>query len=86
MVASVEPKYRKTIRSQITNKINKNIPEFFTYLFETYRDISLPELTSLRNQVEFMSLDLVDSVDIIFTEVQDLSDISDMVEDPSSER
>ena len=39
-IAAVEPKYLKTLRNLVANKIIQSIPAIFDYLFETYSNVT----------------------------------------------
>lgn len=86
IVAAVEPKYLKALRNPVTNKITQSIPDIFTYLFETYGDVTPQELRHLTTQVESMSFPPNEPVDTIFTEIDDLGTIAELARAPMTEQ
>ena len=86
IVAVVDPKFLKAIRNTHTNKINKTIPEIFEYLFDTYGDVTIQELTELKNQVENLTFNPREPIDNVFTEIEDLADIADIAKSPLTEQ
>ena len=86
IVAAVEPKYLKALRTPGTNKITKTIPEIFDYLFDTYGDVSPQELRMLTTQVEALTFPPNEPVDTIFTEIDNLATIAELARAPMSEQ
>ena len=86
IVAAVEPKYLKALRNPVTNKIVQSIPSIFTYLFETYGDVTPQELRQLTAQVEQMNFPPNEPVDTLFTEIDDLATIAELAKAPMSEQ
>ena len=82
IINAVEPKYLKPLRDAVTNKLNRSIPAILQYLFDTYGDVSPQEFINLRHQVETMSFDPQDPVDVVFTEIDDLAEIAEAIGDP----
>ena len=78
IVAAIEPKYLKTIRNLVTNKIIQSIPDIFNYLFETDDDVTPQELRHLATQVESMTFPPNEPVDTIITEIDNLGTIADL--------
>ena len=85
-MAAVAPKYLKALRNSVTNKIIKSIPEIFHYLFETYGDVSPQELRALTLQVESLNFPPNESVDTIFTEIDDLGTIAELARAPMTDQ
>ena len=82
IINAVEPKYLKPLRDSVTNKLNQSIPNILQYLFDTYGDVSPQEFLTLRHQLETMTFDPQDPVDVIFTDIDDLAEIADAIGDP----
>eukprot|EP00957_Ditylum_brightwellii_P102943 7845846-Ditylum_brightwellii.AAC.1 len=51
---AIEAKYLKTVWSSITQQINRNVPDIFTYLFDTYGDLTPQALQTLQDNVNAM--------------------------------
>eukprot|EP00957_Ditylum_brightwellii_P054043 4093874-Ditylum_brightwellii.AAC.1 len=49
IVGTIEAKHLKAVQSTITQHINCNIPDIFTYLFDTYRDVTPQALQTLQD-------------------------------------
>ena len=86
IVGAVEAKYLKALRNPITNKITKTIPEIFSYLFDTYGDVSPQELRMLTSQVEALNFPPNEPVDTIFSEIDELATIAELAKAPMSEQ
>ena len=82
IINAVEPKYLKPLRDSVTNKLNQSIPNILQYLFDTYGDVSPQEFLTLRHQLETMTFDPQDPVDVIFTEIDELAEVADAIGDP----
>eukprot|EP00957_Ditylum_brightwellii_P161487 12295991-Ditylum_brightwellii.AAC.1 len=86
LVGAKEAKYLKAVQSSITQQINRNIPDIFTYLFDSYRDVTPQALQTLQDNVKTMHFDLAEHVDTICTNIDDLDDIAELVKDQITER
>ena len=82
IVAAVEPKYLRALRTPGTNKLNHTIPEIFNHLFDTYGDVTPSELRDLQARVEGLTLPPSEPVDSIFSEIDDLAAISEIAKAP----
>ena len=82
IINAVEPKYLKPLRDGVINKLNRLISAILQYLFDTYGDVSPHEFINLRHQLETMTYDPQDPVDIVFTEIDDLAEIAKAIGDP----
>eukprot|EP00957_Ditylum_brightwellii_P161664 12308913-Ditylum_brightwellii.AAC.1 len=76
IVAAINTKYLKALRSTVTNKITASIPQIFTHLFDAYGDITPQELRELCQQVENYTFAPTEPVGLVFSEIDDLSDMS----------
>ena len=86
IVAAIEPKYLKALRNPITNKLTRSIPDIFTYLYDTYGDVSPQDLRMLTAQVESLTFPPNEPVDTVFSEIDDLSMIADLARAPMSQQ
>lgn len=82
IINAVEPKYLKPLSDNITNKLNQSIPNILHYLFDTYGDVSPQEFLTLCHQLETMTFDPQDPVDVIFTEIDNPAGIAAAIGDP----
>eukprot|EP00957_Ditylum_brightwellii_P174355 13274310-Ditylum_brightwellii.AAC.1 len=57
IVGAIEAKYLKAVQSSITQQINRTIPNIFTYLFDTYGDVTPQVLQTLQDNVKAMDFD-----------------------------
>ena len=85
IVSAVDGKFLKAIRNAHTNKIVLSIAEIFDYLFDTYGDVTPEELSELYDTVKNMVFNPKEPVDTIFTEIEDLTDISNIAKNPITE-
>ena len=86
IVAAVEPKYLKSLRDPITNKITCTIPEILTHLFDAYGHVTPTELYELKQKVEQMQFSPQEPIDTLITEVDDLADVADLAGSPLTDR
>eukprot|EP00957_Ditylum_brightwellii_P076914 5846226-Ditylum_brightwellii.AAC.1 len=86
IVGAIEAKYLNAVQSIITLQINCTIPDIFTYPFYTYGDVTPQALQTLEDNVKAMHFDPTEPVDTIFTEIDDLPDITDLAKDPITKR
>eukprot|EP00957_Ditylum_brightwellii_P033574 2544995-Ditylum_brightwellii.AAC.1 len=82
IVGAIEAKYLKAVQSSITQQIKHNIPDIFTYLFDTHRDVTPQVLQTLQDNTKAMHFNLTEPVDTIFTDIDDLADITELAKDP----
>eukprot|EP00957_Ditylum_brightwellii_P118910 9069476-Ditylum_brightwellii.AAC.1 len=83
IVGGIEAKYLKVVWSSITQQINCTIPDIFTYLFETYGDVTPQALQTLQDNMKAIQFDPMDPVDNIFTDIDSLADIAELEKIPS---
>eukprot|EP00957_Ditylum_brightwellii_P183008 13939351-Ditylum_brightwellii.AAC.1 len=57
IVGAIEAKYLKAVRSSITQQISCTIPDIFTYLFDTYGDVTPQALHTLQDNAKAMHFD-----------------------------
>eukprot|EP00957_Ditylum_brightwellii_P006522 493904-Ditylum_brightwellii.AAC.1 len=81
ILGAIGAKYLKVVKSSITQQINRSVPDIFTYLFNTYGDVTPQALQTLHDNLKAMHFDPVKPVEMIFTEVDDLADIADLAKD-----
>lgn len=86
IVAAVDPKYLRALRSATTHQINKTIPEIFMHLFETYGDLTTEDLMTFRIRLEGLRYPANEPVDTIFTEVENYQELCEMAESPLSDK
>eukprot|EP00957_Ditylum_brightwellii_P052032 3946852-Ditylum_brightwellii.AAC.1 len=86
IVGAIEAKYLKAVWSSITQQINRNIPDIFTYLFDTCGDVTPQALQTLQDNGKAMHFDPTEPVDTIFTDIDDLADITELAKDPTTKR
>ena len=82
IVTAVEPKYLRALRTPGTNKLTNTIPAIFEHLFSTYGDVTPQDLRELTTRVESLSFPPQESVDTIFSEIDDLATIADYANAP----
>ena len=82
IVAAIEPKYLLALRDRTTNKIENNIAEIFSHLFDTYGDITTEDLTSFRTRLEGLRYPANEPIDTIFTEVENYQELCEIAESP----
>ena len=85
IVSAVESKYLKALRNPVTNKIVQSILAIFTYLFETYGDVTPQKLRHLTTQVEQMNFPPNEPADTLFTEIDNLAKIAELARAPMTE-
>ena len=86
IVAAIEPKYLLALRDRTTNKIENNIAEIFSHLFDTYGDITTEDLTSFRTRLEGLRYPANEPIDTIFTEVENYQELCEIAESPITEK
>eukprot|EP00957_Ditylum_brightwellii_P112042 8543527-Ditylum_brightwellii.AAC.2 len=86
VVAAVDKKYIKAIRNSNSNHITLSIQATLDHLFDNYGDVTAEELQDLHTQVENLSYNIREPVDNIFTELEDLEDISKVAKDPITKK
>jgi len=74
--AAVEKKYLDALRNGITRNIESSIPDILAHLFKCYGKITPTELSTLRNQVENLIIEPAEPVDTVFTEIDQLVEVS----------
>lgn len=78
IVAAVDKSYLKSLRNNLTKKINKEIPEILNHLFNSYGKISPADLVTMKKRVQDYDLDPTKPIDILLSEIDDLADICDI--------
>ena len=86
IVNAMDEKFLKALRDRHTNRIRMNIADILIYLFDTYGDISLQELATLREKIEKMQFDPKEPVDEIFTEIDNYAEMAAIVNDRMTHR
>ena len=86
IVAAIEPKYLRALRDSMTYQFSKTIPEIFTYLFDTYGDITTEDLTTFRTRLELLRYPANEPVDTIFTEVENYQELCEIADSPITEK
>ena len=85
IVSAVDAKYLKALQNSRTNKITGDIPAIMEHLLTNYGDVTKEELRSVCNTVEQLTFHPNEPIDVIFTEVDMLSDLSEIAKSPLSE-
>eukprot|EP00957_Ditylum_brightwellii_P053290 4040511-Ditylum_brightwellii.AAC.1 len=75
IVASIDPKFLKTLHSSITNKITASLPNIIQHLLDTYNDVTPSELDQLHQKIGDIHFNPMEPVDTIFTKIEDFSDV-----------
>ena len=52
IVSAIKPKFLQALKNPVTKQITCIIPQIFTYLFDTYGDVTPVELNELKKKVE----------------------------------
>ena len=82
LVAAIEPKYLRALRTPGTNKLTQTIPQIFDHLFSTYGDVAPQDLRELTTRVESLTFSPQEPVDTIFREMDNLATISEHANAP----
>ena len=74
---AVHDDWLRPIRDNVTNAINRSIPDVLAFLFQEHGDVSAESLTRKEKLVrEMVYTPATDPVDKVFTEVSDLADFA----------
>ena len=82
IVSAVKPKYLLALQQPGTHRLQKTIPEILKHLFETYGDVTPQDLHELTLRVEILTYPPSESVDTIFSEIDDLASIAEIARSP----
>eukprot|EP00957_Ditylum_brightwellii_P208615 15358247-Ditylum_brightwellii.AAC.1 len=85
IVATIKPKYLKAIHYSVTNHITKTIPDIFTHRLDNYGDITSEKLYELKMQVKGLMYSPTEPLDTMFTEIEELADVSEIAKNPITE-
>ena len=85
IVAAVEPKYLKALRKQLTTKIMRDVKGILSYLFDNYGKVPPAVLKDMKRKVEDYDLDPNDPVDLLFVEIDELSNIYNLQKNPMTD-
>lgn len=80
IVAGVEPKYLLALRQPGTDLLHQTIPQILEHLFDTYGDVRI-----LQSRVENLAFPIAEPVDMIFTKIDKLAAIAEIVNSPISQ-
>jgi hypothetical protein len=75
IVAAVDPKYLKALRSKLTNKITKNVSEVFEYLFDRYGVVPPDVLAEKEKFVRETPYDPREPLSTVFDSLEELEDL-----------
>ena len=79
IITAVKPKYLRALQTPGTDRLTCTIPQLFSHLFDTYGDVTPSELRELSVRVESITLLPSESVYSIFTEINELAAIAEIV-------
>ena len=76
MVKAIEPTYLDAVRDRTSNTINLTVSEVMQHLFDSCGDVTPETFQAKESEVKAYTYDPTTPVDVLFTEIEDLVDLS----------
>ena len=83
---AIEPMYLQALCNSVTNSLTSTIPDIFTWIINTYGQLSETHMLSCKQNLTAFTYDTTQPVNIVFNEIDRYCDLADLTGLPISDR
>ena len=85
IIEAIDPDYLQPLRNAVTEMLNDSIPDIFTFLTDTYGQLSPSDLKLREKIVDEMVYDPAQGIDTVFNCIQEFQDLCALLANPKTD-